>query len=102
MMRTLGSALSDDGKRALKTIRGTIQACPGAEDFVTAFAIDLAQKNDAEAAAELQTASREIVEQTMRNEPTLSRKIVNGLVIGFCELVVARRREIIAHEAGNA
>ncbi len=102
MMRAFASALSDDGKRALATVTGAVRSFGGAEDLVRNFALELAGMEDAEAAAELQRISRELFEQAMRNQPALSRTIANGLVIGFCELVVARRREIIAHEAGHA
>jgi hypothetical protein len=101
-MRSLSTILSDDGERALETLKSEVQSFAAAEDFVTSIAIRLAQKDDAEVEAELQKGSRELVDLVSRNAPTLPGHVVNGLVIGFCELVIARRWEIIAHPGGHA
>jgi hypothetical protein len=89
-MRDMSSVFSEDGKRALNTIKDIVQSPEGADEMVGKCALELALKGDAEAEAELQKGSRELVEQIKRRQPALPDHVVNGLVIGFCELIAAR------------
>jgi hypothetical protein len=96
-MRNMTAGLSENGKRAMEHLKQTVQSFAGASELIEKCAVELAMKDDAEAEAELQRASRELVEQIARGEPTLSKTVVNGLVIGFCELVAARCNDIKSH-----
>jgi hypothetical protein len=76
-MRNMSSVFSD-GKRALNTIKDVVHSLEGADEMVGKRALELALKDDAEAEAELQKGSRELVEQIRRRQPALPNRVVNG------------------------
>lgn len=90
-----------DYECALRDLANTVRRL-GLEDVVERCALELADKDDVEFKEELAKASRELCEIVTRSAPDMSPRVVNGLVIGFCELVNERRRELLTDAGGHA
>jgi hypothetical protein len=101
-MHTLASLLSDNGKQALATLTGVVRAFPEAEQLAENFALELAGMSHAESEAELRRWCEGVADLLGRDNPALRESTIKGMMIGFCELVTARRQEVLAHEAGRA
>lgn len=93
---------SREAHRSLRTLTGAIEANPLAARFAKITAARLAPLSDAAAAVTIEQMSTELHEMIARETPLALQAAVDGLLIGFREIVWRVRAELRSREAGHA
>ncbi len=93
-MEPLANELSLKGRAALARLTSALREVPGSDVLAQSIAVDLAGLTDAEAAGALRRVRRTLFEAATIHNPDVSETVVSGLLIAFCDRIIAIRADM--------